>query len=76
MSRRPYIARVFGTVKVVPMFTCFHCGKREKGDSKSVDVDFMTPEGMADYLESLYIHSNYMPVGWSYNGEFTCGCVR
>lgn len=71
----PKLRRVKGHLSVNALYTCAACGKKEPGTTRRVSVDGDVLEVEA-FLRKLTWTATFMPVGWSFNGEYNCGCKR
>ena len=59
------IARIVARIKIVPVFTCSVCSKRQKGDTLTIDADTEDLQGVYTKVRDTRLISHYMPVGWS-----------
>lgn len=67
------IYRISGSAKVVPIYTCFNCGKEALGTpSMTVKFDVITPIEVKDAINKLSLDSHHMPMYWSYHDQFKC----
>lgn len=70
------INRIVAEVKYSTIYTCAACGKEAVGDTCR-DVLFVGSSGeLKEAIDKLPQTSHHMPVGWSYNGAFNCGCSK
>lgn len=70
------INRIVAEVKYSMIYKCSACGKEAVGDTAR-DVMFVgSSEELKDSIDRLPQTSHHMPVGWSFNGKFTCGCDK
>lgn len=64
--------RVVADVKIRRLYTCSVCDNDEPGTTEHVTINAEHPECLHKQLEQLRQTSKHMPVGWGYNGKFTC----
>lgn len=59
-------------IKILPIFICAVCSKQKTGDTMRIDFRAFTSEHLKNQVDNISLSSHDMPVGWSYNGKFTC----
>lgn len=70
------VARIVAQVKAVPIYECSACKKQQLGDTMRLEFDTHSADRIAEGIKRARADSAHMPVGWSYNGKFTCPCVN
>ena len=63
-------------IKLKHVYTCALCGKKSLGDMITEVFYCNTTDMLKALIEHIDQESNAMPVGWSYNGKFTCSCKK
>jgi hypothetical protein len=63
-------------IKFNTLYVCAKCNKKEVGDTVRVDFRGSSTLEMKQIVDSVRATSAYMPNGWSYNGQFNCGCAK
>lgn len=63
-------------LKIKHIYTCHICGKQEIGATQKVICFVDSSDELKQRIDDLRQTSHYMPIGWSYNGRFDCGCKR
>lgn len=70
------INRIVAEVKYNMIYKCHACSKEVVGETAR-DVLFVgSSDELKDLIDRLPQTSHCMPVGWSFNGEFNCGCEK
>jgi hypothetical protein len=64
------------TIKYNKLYKCARCGKTTVGDTVRVVYRGFSTDDLKQFLDNKRQTSSHMPDGWSYNGEFNCGCTR
>ena len=72
----PHLRKIKAELKLYPVFICKDCNKTGEGESIRAKLECGSAESVAEYISQIRITSQYMPVGWSYNGDFRCGCYK
>ena len=62
-------------VKYSTWYVCVDCQRQQVGDTVRVELSGLrSTEALKAELDARRQTSHSMPVGWSYDGEFHCGC--
>lgn len=70
------INRIVAEVRFITVYTCSVCGTQKVGDTKRVTFDGGSSAELKAFVDGQPQCSHQMPVGWGYDGKFTCGCTR
>jgi hypothetical protein len=70
------IGEMIVNVKFNTVYVCSKCGKNETGDTVRAEFRPNTSGELKYLLDSIQQTSHHMPIGWSYNGQFNCGCDK
>ena len=71
-NKKEIIHHIAAKVKMRRSFVCSKCNSRRVGETERYEIDVCNTQQLKDAIDAKYCKSTYMPVGWSYNGEFTC----
>ena len=63
-------------IKYNTIYTCSKCGKQQVGDTVYEEYKIQSTLELKVLIDNEPQHSQHMPEGWSYNGEFNCGCRK
>ena len=66
------VARIKGTLKVLPIYVCSLCQRHAHGSTMRIEIDGYTASDLPDIIRNEELTSAYMPIGWSYCGNFKC----
>lgn len=68
------INQIKAIVRLNQVYTCKKCGNQQIGDTLTIGFIVNTTEELKYQIDCIRQTSHYMPVGWSYSGEYNCGC--
>lgn len=66
--------RIIANIRYTGNYFCAACGKAERGMIVSCTIEARSIKAVKEQLDALKLNPQSMPYGWSYNGEFNCGC--
>jgi len=70
------IHHIKAKIKFNTVYKCASCSNKAIGRTMFVEFDGSSTTELKDMVDSIHQSANYMPVGWSFNGKFNCGCGR
>lgn len=70
------INEISAILKFNALYTCKACGKIKVGQTIRKECSASSTDELKAIIDSTQQTSVSMPYGWSYNGEFNCGCLR
>lgn len=69
------INRIVARVKFNTVYACADCGRRQVGDARTTEFDGHSGAELQQHLEAIPHKPQYMPVGWSHDTAYHCGCI-
>lgn len=68
--------KIIVEVKYNSIYKCSHCSVEVVGDTVKFNVICENTQELKCFMDKQRQVSYYMPIGWSYNGEYSCGCRK
>lgn len=66
------IAIIQATIKFVSIYTCAVCYFTAVGTTARREFSGLTTQELKEFVDAQQPRSHDMPIGWSYDGRFTC----
>jgi len=70
------INKMHAKIKFNSVYVCSDCSREAVGDTAEVEYLGRSTRDLKHFIDQQRPRSAEMPVGWSYDGAFHCGCRK